>query len=454
MKKEHGANGLLSLDEIGERLERVLAESPADETEIVWLETRHGSARRQGSRVDVHTGPHRNVLVRVLDRGRVGSFRTGAGEIGDLADAVRQAMAQSRVREPLAGLPHLPADSAPLEGPTELFDPAIARLGKRRVRSYLGDLKTRRATARLRWAEGRVAVFNSRDVRRMARVTAAECEARTGRGPGAGRAVDASRRLDDLAPAALLDRARHRSGSPDGAEPATGAVPVVLAPEAVIDLCRLLNETSFSAKAYYDGTSFLREHVNVQVFDRRFNLVDDATATEGLAFPFDLEGTAKRRVDLIHKGAPKTPTLDQRQAAVLGLPPTAHAIGGNDARAENLFLVAGEEAENDLVAAVGDGVWIGWLDHLECTEPRRVRFRCRARGVRRIENGRLGTALEDFHWSDTLLRAFSSLVGIGTDSTRRLSPDGYLGAMTAPAVALAGVELGEATTAPPTAAAE
>lgn len=454
MKKERGANGLLSLDEIGERLERVLAESPADETEIVWLETRHGSARRQGSRVDVHAGPHRNVLVRVLDRGRVGSFRTGAGELGDLADAVRQAMAQSRVRDPLAGLPHLPADSAPLEGPTELFDPAIARLGKRRVRSYLGDLKTRRATVRLRWAEGRVAVFNSRDVRRMARVTAAECEARTGRGPGAGRAVDASRRLDDLAPAALLDRARHRSGSPDGAEPATGAGPVVLAPEAVIDLCRLLNETSFSAKAYYDGTSFLREHVNVQVFDRRFNLVDDATAADGLAFPFDLEGTAKRRVDLILKGAPKTPTLDQRQAAVLGLPPTAHAIGGNDARAENLFLVAGEEAENDLVAAVGDGVWIGWLDHLECTEPRRVRFRCRARGVRRIENGRLGIALEDFHWSDTLLRAFSSLVGIGTDPTRRLSPDGYLGAMTAPAVALAGVELGEAMTAPPTAAAE
>ena len=139
---------------------------------------------------------------------------------------------------------------------------------------------------------------------------------------------------------------------------------------------------------------------------------------------------------------------------MLGLPPTAHAIGGNDARAENLFLVAGEEAEDDLVAAVGDGIWIGWLDHLECTEPQRVRFRCRARGVRRIEKGRLGPGLADFHWDDSLLRPFSNLAGIGTDPTRRLSPDGYLGAMTAPAVALATIELEEATAILPAAAAE
>ena len=55
---------LLSLDEIGERLERVLAQSPADETEVVWLETFRGKARRQGSRVDVHAGPQRSILVR------------------------------------------------------------------------------------------------------------------------------------------------------------------------------------------------------------------------------------------------------------------------------------------------------------------------------------------------------------------------------------------------------
>ena len=209
----------------------------------------------------------------------------------------------------------------------------------------------------------------------------------------------------------------------------------------MIELCDLLNQTSFSAKAYYDGTSFLREHVNIQVFDRSFNLCDDGTDPAGIAFPFDLEGTAKRRVDLISKGAPKTPTLDQRQAAVLGLPPTAHAIGGDNARAENLILIGGEHTEEDLLRTVEHGIWIGWLDHLECLEPKRVLFRCRARGVRRIVDGRLGASLPDFFWVDSLLRAFSGLAGIANTPARRLSRDGYLGAVTAPALALSSLEL-------------
>ena len=44
---------------------------------------------------------------------------------------------------------------------------------------------------------------------------------------------------------------------------------------ATISLCDLLNTTSFSAKAYYDGTTLLREHMNIQVFDRRIHLRDE-----------------------------------------------------------------------------------------------------------------------------------------------------------------------------------
>ncbi len=102
---------LLEIDEIAERIETVLEHSPADETEVVWLEVRRGEARRENKKIDLTLQPQRTVLVRVLDLGRVGSFRTGASEVGQLSDAVRFAMAQSRVREPLSGLPPLPADS-------------------------------------------------------------------------------------------------------------------------------------------------------------------------------------------------------------------------------------------------------------------------------------------------------------------------------------------------------
>ncbi|MDH3746159.1 MAG: metallopeptidase TldD-related protein [Acidobacteriota bacterium] len=389
----------------------------------------------------MRTNPERAILVRVIDRGRVGSHRTGNGDKGDLAAAIRQATAQSRARDPLAGLHHLPADDSPLDGPIDgLYDEEIGRMGSGRAKSLLDSLPAKQETLYMSWSEGRIAVFNSRGIRRTARVSALGFEVRTGRRPGSGRAGDAARRLAAMDLEGLIAMARDRRGDGNPGELPAGPTPAVLSPATVIELLDLLNHTSFSAKAYYDGTSFLREHINIQVFDRRFHLLDDGTESAGLPFPFDLEGTAKGPIDLIAKGTPKTPTLDQRQAAVLGLPPTAHAIGGDNAQAENLFLETGEETEAELVEKTGDGIWVGWLENLECYEPKRVLFRARARGVRAIRNGRLGKPLPDFIWEDSMLRTFSSLPGLASGAASRLSADGCLGGVTAPAVAVTAIE--------------
>ncbi len=429
---------LLELDDIGSRIETVLAHSPADETEVVWLEVRRGTARRKDSRIDLQITPERTVLVRVLDLGRVGSYRTGSAEVGELSDGVRFAMGQARVREPLSGLPHLPADLTPV-ATVKTLDPELAEMGGDKMRSWLLSLPAKGETLQAEWTQARVLVFNSRKVRRTAEATAIGFKAGAGRKPGSGRSADARRHFRTLDATAIIERARYlHAGGPIESLPAA-PFPVVLSPAAVIELVDLLNQTSFSAISYYEGTSFLREHLNIQVFDRRFHLKDDGTDHQGLPFPFDLEGTAKHPVDLIAKGAPKTPTLDQRQAAVLGLPPTAHAIGGNNARAENLFLMPGTDTWEELLAVAEGGVFIGWLDDLEIFEPRRVGFRARARGARLIQNGNLGGAVPDFIWEDSLLREFSALQGIGAETARRLGTDGYLGGISAPAVAVGAV---------------
>jgi predicted Zn-dependent protease len=210
----------------------------------------------------------------------------------------------------------------------------------------------------------------------------------------------------------------------------------VLSGEAVAELCDLINRKAFSAAAYYEGDSLLREHLGVQVFDRALNLRDDATDPAGLAFPFDLEGTPKRPVDLIQDGTPRTPALDQRQAAVLGLPPTAHAIGGADARAENLFLLPGGQDEKELLDRADGGLWVGWLDSLECYEPQRLQIRAVLRGVRRIRDGALAESLPDLVWESSLLRALSSLEGIGSRAVRALGGEGVLGGISAPPLAI------------------
>ncbi len=427
----------LSLEAISDRIETVLLHSPADETEIVWLEKRRGKSGKRNRQIESRLSRERTIMVRVIDRRRVGSHRTGFGEIGELENSIRMAIAQSRSREPLRGLLHLPADETPTPKIEGLWDPQIAQLDPKRAERLIQPWAKSRGTLDLQWTAAHIAVFNTRGVRRQAAVTAASVEARIGRRPGGGRAASAARSLEQLAIGSVFERAKQRHASGPEGDLVAGPQPVVLSAEATAGLCDILNRVAFSAVSYYQGSSFLREHLDVQVFDRAINLRDDATNAAGLPFPFDLEGTAKRPVDLILKGAPKTPALDQRQAALLGLTATAHAIGGNDARAMNLYLAPGEASESELLRAAEGGLWIGWLDQVECFEPSRAQIRAHARGVRRISEGQLAEGLPDLIWEDSLLRAFSNLLGVGSEPVLRISHDGVLGGISTPALAIA-----------------
>jgi predicted Zn-dependent protease len=321
-----------------ELLDAALVESPADETELVWVDTQEQAVATHNGELSIEPERQTTLFVRVLERGRLGTLRTGASNPGEIANGIRQAIAQSKARDTVQGLAHFPADEAISADKAELFDSGVAELDPDRARKLLRQQLERKESGRLDWGRTSVLVANSRGLRREVEATNCSLQVRCGKGPGAGRAASSSRTLRGLEAEAVRDRARKRHGEGATAEPPRDKTSVVLAPEATIRLIELLQQIAFSASSYHDGLSFLREHLGVQVFDRRINLRDDGTDSSGLPFPFDFEGTPKRPVDLIVNGTPKTPALDQRQAALLGLPPTGHAVAGNDALAQNIFL--------------------------------------------------------------------------------------------------------------------
>ena len=421
----------------GPPLDAALLESPADETELVWLETTRNQATSHRDGGKQHPRSESTLFVRVLERGRLGTHRTGGGEAGDISTAIRQAIAQSRSRDTLHGLPHLPADDTNGRELDGLLDTELQGLEPRVASQRIAKGLRKGEVARLGWGTSRIVVANSRGVSRRAEVTHCSLEIRCGTEPGAGHAAASSRSLAGIDAQSVLERARRRHGGGETATPPADKTAVLLAPEATIRLLSLLNHSAFTASAYQEGSSFLREHLGVQVFDRRVNLRDDGTDPAGLPFPFDFEGTSKRPIDLIVKGTPKTPALDQRQAAVLGLTPTGHAVAGNEALAQHLFFEAGEDSHDDLLERSDGGVFIGWLDRAECFDAPRVRFRATARGVRTIEGGRLGAPLPDLVWEDSLLHALSNLSGLGSE-TVTWSLGGF-GALSAPALALGDV---------------
>lgn len=432
-----------------DELERALKTSVADETELVWVASRRNGAATGKSRRD-RREESMALDVRVLDRGRLGIHRCGSLEPSEIELAIRQAMAHSRVREPIAGLPHLPVDASAVEPAAALGDPEIRELTPATGREWL-QRHLDGAQGQLDWVEAEVAVVNNRGIRRVAEVTAAQVTVRVdgGRAPRGGAAWSgglarcAARNLEALEPEGTAEIARARV-APGSLSPWQGApqpLPMVLSPEATRGVLDIVRRYAFSALSYADGTSFLREHLGVQVFDRAFALRDDGTDPHGLPFPFDLEGTPKQRIELVSEGTPRTPALDQRQAALLGLPPTGHSVGGNDALAQNLFLLPGATTEEDLLAAADGGLWVGDANPIECFEPQRLSIRATLRGVRRIRDGKRAEPVQDLLWHGSVLRAAANLLGIGNrPQVGWLHDRGIFGGCSCPPLAFAAVQ--------------
>ncbi|HWM94118.1 MAG TPA: metallopeptidase TldD-related protein [Thermoanaerobaculia bacterium] len=438
---------LIALSEMLSRLERALATSPADSTELIWVEARRGQESNGKRRRDSYEQQERTVLVRVRQSGRYGTHRTSGAEISDLESAVREALAQARLSQP-SPQPLLPeGHDGPAAAPPELYDPELARMTPGRARELVqrlpdGGLPEGGQTVRLGWAEGRMVVANSRGLRRAAEATSAWASVTAGQGSaggGAGMATTASRSLAGLGPATLLARARERMAPqaglldlPDGPLPPT---PVVLSQEAAAALLEMLNLRALTSAAFHHGPPFLRESLGMPVFHGAISLRDDATDPRGLPFPFDLLGSAKRPLDLIDRGVFLTPARDERLARELERRPTPHLVAPDEAAPSHLFLLPGERPDADLLRGAEGGLWIGALDAVQGFDPGSLRFRAMARGVRRIEGGNLGAPLPDLLWEDNLQTLLAGLAGeaaAGTEPVTVPLGDGLFGGITSP----------------------
>ncbi|WP_040847092.1 TldD/PmbA family protein, partial [Nitrospirillum viridazoti] len=109
---------------------------------------------------------------------------------------------------------------------------------------------------------------------------------------------------------------------------ATQAVPVVFDPRVAGGLVSHLTG-AISGAAIARGTSFLKDKMGQAVFAPGITIVDDPHIRRGLrSKPFDAEGQANSRRNLIDGGVLTTWLLDCRSARQLGLASTGHASRG------------------------------------------------------------------------------------------------------------------------------
>lgn len=106
------------------------------------------------------------------------------------------------------------------------------------------------------------------------------------------------------------------------------------------------------------GTSFLKESMGQQVFGSHITIVEDPHMLRGHGSrPFDGEGLACTRRNLIADGVLTGWILDLRAARQLGLAPTGQGSRGGPSTA-NVFLPAGTETPEDQIKGITQGLYV------------------------------------------------------------------------------------------------
>ena len=142
----------------------------------------------------------------------------------------------------------------------------------------------------------------------------------------------------------------------------SGKVPVVFDARAARSLLSHLSG-AISGPAIARDTSFLKDKLGKKVFGPSITVVDDPLRKRGLrSKPFDAEGIATQRRNIIEGGVLTTWILDLRSARQLGLQTTGHASRGTSSppspSVTNLNLEPGQASPAELIADIKSGLYI------------------------------------------------------------------------------------------------
>jgi PmbA protein len=121
--------------------------------------------------------------------------------------------------------------------------------------------------------------------------------------------------------------------------------------------------TAVNGSSIARNTSFLKDKMGEQVFGEGITIVDDPHRPRGLrSKPFDGEGVANQKRNLIEDGKLTTWFLDLRSSRQLGLETTGHASRGTGSppgpSATNLYLEAGKTDVAGLISDIKSGFYV------------------------------------------------------------------------------------------------
>lgn len=441
-------------------LEAALAGAAADHVEI-FLATRIGHHTRFA-----HTRVHQpqtivecQVMVRAV--AGTGSGRVAVSDLSQAAAAVSQATELARRRDGLggAGAPYGVAGPAPVPDLTGLWHESTeawdegARSGQ--AGQIMDGARAAGGTAAgvLTAAVTELAVVTSAGQRAHAAATEAGFALTIRVGEASSYAADLGRDVRQLEvgerAALTIAQAARAAAAPLIPVP-DGVHDVVFGGLATGELIGFLPDFGFTAPAVAAGIGLAATRTGAELAPAAVTVADDALGGAGLPFPFDFEGTPKRRVELIAAGRVGGAVSDLASAGATGGVSTGHAHIARESspapEAASLIMSAGQASEDDLIAGVERGLYIQrlWYNRLVDAEAGTVVGTSRD-GCFLISGGQLTAGLAGGRFNESVLGALARTDGIGRRLVSQPVPNVWNGCATAPAIRVRGFRFGART---------
>ena len=254
---------------------------------------------------------------------------------------------------------------------------------------------------------------------------------------GSGFAETFASSLAELDPGAVGRRAATKAATsrrPIDLEP--GRYPVVLEPAAVSTLVGFLAWIGFGGRLLAEGRSCFSGKEGQQVAQPAITIYDDATSPLTIGLPFDFEGTARRRVDLIREGVFLDGVYDRRTAKQAGKETTGHALPPPNPEGPfplNLFMEPGDASMEDMIASTDRGLLVTRFHYSNVVHPLESTITGMTRdGTFLIESGEVTRPVKNFRFTQSIVEALRSASMVGRDT--ELASEFFFSASRVPAL--------------------
>jgi len=176
-----------------------------------------------------------------------------------------------------------------------------------------------------------------------------------------------------------------------------------------------------------------------KIMSEKVTIYDDGFNPETIVYPFDFEGTPKKKVMLIENGVAKGVVYDSHYGSLYKKESTGHAPLPDETDGPlplNLVMEPGDLSIDEMRKSINKGISVTRFHYVNgLLEPKEALMTGLTRdGTFLIEDGKIKKPLKNLRFTESILRAFSNIKSISKERKLISDPAQEIGSYVVPAI--------------------